>query len=158
MAQSKSRRQRLILSILEAKPIASQEELAGELEAVGVLVTQPTLSRDLRALRVTRVPTPEGYRYMPPASAGNGGGERLAPERFKELMSLEVTDIAANDVVVVVYTMPGRAQGLAAFLDSQRIPEVLATIAGDDTVIVHPRRTTHTARLRRRIGEYLHID
>lgn len=158
MAHSKSRRQRLILAILEAKAIASQEELASELEAHDVWVTQPTLSRDLRALRVTRVPTPEGYRYLPPAAARNGDGERLDLERFQELMALEVTGIDANEVVVAVYTMPGRAQGLAAFLDSQRIPEVLATIAGDDTVIVYPRRTTHTARLRRRIGEFLHID
>lgn len=158
MFESKLRRQQLILSILETKAIASQEELAAELEARDVSVTQPTLSRDLRELRVIRVPTSDGYRYLPPGVGGNGNGVQLAPERFKQLTALEVTGIDANEVVVAVRTMPGRAQGLAAFLDSQNLPDLMATIAGDDTVIAHPRRTRHTARLRRRLAELLGIE
>jgi transcriptional regulator of arginine metabolism len=150
MPEAKLHRHQLILSILETRAIASQEELAGELEARDVSVTQPTLSRDLRELRVIRVPTPDGYRYVPPG--------RLAPERFKQLTALEVTGIDANEVTVAVRTMPGRAQGLAAFLDSQNIPELMATIAGDDTVIVHPRRTRHTVRLRRLLAELLGVE
>lgn len=153
----KIRRQKLILAILAAKPITSQEELAAELEAHAVSVTQPTLSRDLRELRVTRAPTPDGYRYMPPREGTDGNGGRAAPERFKHLAALEVTGIDANGSVVAIRTMPGRAQGLAAYLDSQAIPELMATIAGDDTVIAHPHRTRQTPRLRRRIGVLLGV-
>jgi transcriptional regulator of arginine metabolism len=158
MPEAKLHRHQLILSILEKRAIASQEELAAELEARDVSVTQPTLSRDLRELRVIRVPTPDGYRYVPPGVEVNGNGSRLAPERFKQLTALEVTGIDANEVTVAVRTMPGRAQGLAAFLDSQNIPELMATIAGDDTVIVHPRRTRHTVRLRRLLAELLGVE
>ena len=129
-----------------------------ELASHDVSVTQPTLSRDLRELRVTRVPTSDGYRYVAPGSRANGNGGRLVPERFKQLTALEVTGIDANEVAVAVHTIPGRAQGLAAFLDSQRIPELMATIAGDDTVMAHPRRTRQTARLRRRLGALLGVE
>jgi transcriptional regulator of arginine metabolism len=153
----KARRHKLILAVLQAKPVASQEELAAELEVHDVWVTQPTLSRDLRELRVTRVPTGDGYRYVR-AGDGNGKGGGLAPERFKQLAALEVTGIDANEAVVAVRTMPGRAQGLAAYIDSLDLPELMATIAGDDTVIAHPRRTRQTARLRRRLREVLGVS
>lgn len=151
----KMRRHRLILEILRSSPIGSQEELAGALEGRDVVVTQPTLSRDLHELRVTRVPTDIGYQYVPP-ELGNGG-HRPTPQRLQRLAALEVTGVEANDVVVAVHTMPGRAQGLAAYLDNLEIPELMATIAGDDTVIAHPRRTRQTAKLRRTLTELLSI-
>ncbi len=155
----KTRRHRLILQILEHTPVASQDELAAELEAHDVSVTQSTLSRDLKELKVMRVPTGDSYRYRPgpPSSSGNGNGGTPS-ERFRRVAALEVTSIAANEMVVAVHTMSGRAQGVAAYLDALQLPEVLATIAGDDTVMVHPKRTKQTAKLRRRLARLLGLD
>ena len=156
----KTRRHRAILRILGATPIASQDELAIELDAKGIRVTQSTLSRDLKELRVTRVSTGEAYRYLPATSNGNGGAAPALPqpERLRQLAAIEVTGIDANEVVVAIHTMSGRAQGIAAYLDARNLPEVLATVAGDDTVMVHPRRTRQTNRLRRRLTEMFGID
>lgn len=156
----KTRRHRAILRILGSTPIASQDELATELEAKGIRVTQSTLSRDLKELRVTRVSTGEAYRYLPAASNGNGGATSTLPqpERLRQLSAIEVTGIDANEVVVTIHTMSGRAQGVAAYLDSQDLSEILATVAGDDTVMVHPRRTRQTSRLRRRLTEMFGIN
>lgn len=154
--RDKAKRQRLILEILERTAIANQEELAAELEDRRVSVTQATLSRDLKELKITRVPTGDGYRYQPAAQpSGNGGSP---PERLRQVAALEVTGIGANEVVVAVRTMSGRAQGVGAWLDALDLPDVLATIAGDDTVMVHPRSTKHTTRLRRRLAGLLGLD
>jgi transcriptional regulator of arginine metabolism len=156
----KTRRHRAILRILGATPIASQDELAIELEAESIHVTQSTLSRDLKELRVTRVSTGETYRYLPAVGNGNGGASRSLPqpERLRQLAAIEVTGIDANEVVVAIHTMSGRAQGIAAYLDGQNLPDVLATVAGDDTVMVHPRRTRQTSKLRRRLTELFGLD
>ena len=155
---SKAQRHKSILGILHRQLVGSQEELAAALEARGISVTQPTLSRDLRELEITRVPTAQGYRYLAAADrAPNGNGSPLAPERFKELAALEVTAVEANEMVVAIRTIPGRAQGLAWFLDSQAIPELMATIAGDDTVIAYPKRSNQTRRLRRRLSKLLGV-
>lgn len=156
----KTRRHRAILRILGSIPIASQEELATELEAEGIQVTQSTLSRDLKELRVTRVSTGETYRYLPATGNGNGGASPALPqpEQLRRLAAIEVTRIDANEVVIAIHTMSGRAQGVAAYLDGQSLPDVLATVAGDDTVMVHPRRTRQISRLKRRLTELLGLD
>ncbi len=153
----KTRRHHSILQLLAAEPIASQEELAARLAAGGIEVTQSTLSRDLKELRVTKVSTGDSYRYLP--ANGNGGAHPAAPpEQLRRLAASEVTGIDANEVVVAVHTLSGRAQGVAVYLDSLAMPEILATLAGDDTVIVHPRRVKQTARLRQRLAALLGFD
>jgi transcriptional regulator of arginine metabolism len=156
----KTRRHRAILRILGATPIASQEALATELEAEGIRVTQSTLSRDLKELRVTRVSTGESYRYLPAGGNGNGGAfpSPPQPEQLRRLAAIEVTGIDANEVVIAIHTMSGRAQGVAAYLDGRDLTDVLATVAGDDTVMVHPRHTSQISRLKRRLTELLGHD
>ncbi len=146
----KSRRHRAIREIVRTTAVASQDDLVEALEARGIDVTQSTLSRDLRDLRITRVPTDEGYRYVDPASA-TPGPSGLAPadrERLRSLTPLEVVSIDANEHAVMIRTLVGRAQGVAVFLDRLGLEDVLGTIAGDDSILVLPRSVKRTAALR----------
>ena len=131
-----------IRKIIAGGAVASQEDLKRELARQGCKVTQATLSRDLKDLGASWVAGPGGGRYALTASG-------TAPA-MRTLMGTGVTDIAANESVVVVRTMPGAAGTVAEFLDSLRLPDVLGTVAGDNTVLVIPssvRRTTALQKL-----------
>ena len=170
----KARRQREILEVLEDESIGSQDDLARALRRRGHLVTQATLSRDLRDLRVGRVPVEDGYRYAPAGSietagvVAEGGSRRLrhafalrgvhdgaATRRLQQMTAIEVTGIDANEIGVVVRTLTGRAQGVAVWLDGLKDPEILGTIAGDDTILVLPRTIKKTGRLRANLARVL---
>ncbi|MBI4417414.1 MAG: arginine repressor [Ignavibacteriales bacterium] len=126
----KQKRQLAIKEILGQRIIATQEELAQALKKAGFAVTQATLSRDLRELGVGRVSVPEGPRYV------------LQPEneeqKMRAFLGYEIEGIRANESVVVVKTLPGRAQGVAEIIDNLRHPLVLGTLAGDNTILVTP--------------------
>ena len=161
MAESgdKTKRHRYILKIVQSQTVATQDELLEALEAKGVEVTQSTLSRDLKDLRVSRVPTADDYRYLPAdASDPQAGLTATVQDRLRAVSALEVTAIEANEVSVVLRTLPGRAQGLAHYLDALDSPDIMGTVAGDDTILILPRSTRRTARLRRRLASLLGLD
>lgn len=122
---SKSYRQGQILKLIRAKHISTQEELANELKAQGIAATQVTLSRDLRALRLAK--THEGYREM--------GNEESGPQ-FAMLAAEFLHDVRCAQNLVVLRTAPGHANSVAVALDNEEWPEVVGTIAGDDTILV----------------------
>ena len=126
----KRQRHFIIKDVLLSTSIASQDELAAELKKRRISVTQATLSRDLRELAVLRIPSDKGFRY----TLNTDGDE----QNMKPLIGLEVISIRANEVTIIIRTLPGRAPGVASFIDSLHIPEILGTIAGDDTVLVIP--------------------
>ncbi len=130
-----------IRKIIAAGAVDSQEELKRALARQGCSVTQATLSRDLKDLGASWVPGPGGGRY---ALTSSGSAPAL-----RTLMGSGVTDIAANESLVVVRTMPGAAGTVAEFLDSQRLPDVLGTVAGDNTVLVIPASVRRTAALQK---------
>lgn len=146
---TKSRRHRLILEAISENTISSQDHLAAQLKSKKVDVTQSTLSRDLKELRITRVSTGDAYRYVAPSPETGNSPVAGLPEKLREIASLVVVKIHASDCVVAVKTLPGRAQGLASFLDTGGFPEIMATVAGDDTVIVFPLNSKKTDKLRR---------
>jgi transcriptional regulator of arginine metabolism len=153
------RRHREILAVVEGEAIGSQDDLRRALKRRGHPVTQATLSRDLRELRVVRVPTADGYRYAPAASAGEqAAGPTGSGGSMRSMAAMEVTGLDANEVSVVVSTLPGRAQGVAVWLDALRLPEVMGTIAGDDTILVMPRTVKHTPRLKSRLADILGME
>lgn len=161
MAESsdKTRRHRSILKIVRSRPVATQDDLLEALEAKGIEVTQSTLSRDLRDLRVSRMPTEDEYRYLPAdASDPEAGLTAAMQDRLRAVSALEATAIEANEVSVVISTLPGRGQGLAHYLDAQHLPDVMGTVAGDDTILVLPRSTRRTGRLRRQLAGLLGLD
>lgn len=125
-----------ILEIVSTREVETQEELARLLEERGFAVTQATVSRDIKALGLIKVPLPDGrYRYGQPA-------ERSPVEvlkRAEKAFSTFVRVIEASSNLVVVKTESGAAQGVAFTIDELGWPEVLATVAGDDSIIVVTR-------------------
>jgi transcriptional regulator of arginine metabolism len=129
----KQRRHLAIKQIIANRTINTQSELASAMRKEGFKTTQATLSRDMKDLGIAWVYTPSGAKYM------------LNPEheeeRLTSLIGMEVENIEANETVVVVKTLPGRAQGVAEIIDHLRLPSVLGTLAGDNTVFVLPHST-----------------
>lgn len=145
----KRARQQAILLLVDAEEVGSQEELRRLLRSRGWDVTQSTLSRDLRELRLVRVPTPNGVRYAPAESALAAAARPAVEALLPQL----VTRVDGVGVLIVIRTVPSGAQPVASALDGQGAPDVLGTIAGDDTVLVVCRspevRSTLEKRLRR---------
>jgi len=122
---SKSYRQGQILKLVRSKRILTQDELAQELRNLGISATQVTLSRDIRDLRLVK--TREGYQEMAPEEKGPG----------LQLLAAEfVLDVRIAQNLVVVRTAPGNANTVAQALDQEEWPEVVGTIAGDNTILV----------------------
>ena len=147
---SRARRLDAILRLVHERPIASQAALAAALADQGHRVTQSTLSRDLKDLRVLRVPTETGYRYLP---ADQRSSEMRAGMR--SVAAAHVREVTANESLVVIRTRIGHASGVASYLDRRRPAGVLATLAGDDTILVVPESVAETAALARRMRELL---
>ncbi len=147
---AKARRQQAILELVRSRAIASQEDLARDLGRRGHAVAQSTLSRDLKELRVFRVPVGHGYRYLP---AGEEAAAPATPPALGGIAAAEVVGVDGNEVVAIVRTQVGRAQGVAVYLDGLRLTDALATVAGDDTILVVPTSTRRTATLKRRLRE-----
>lgn len=127
------KRHSLIKNLITTQEVANQTQLQKILKQQGVKVTQATLSRDLTELGILRIPTPNGYAYKIGAS-----GDELA---FKYHLADEIISIKHNEILVIIKTFPGRAQGVAVFVDRQETSEILGTIAGDDTILVVPQST-----------------
>jgi transcriptional regulator of arginine metabolism len=128
-------RRSLILSIIENEGIHNQCELRQRLQAYGIEVTQATLSRDLKSLGVGRAFDPvKGYIYTNssgPLPAGNGP----VPETSEDVLK-EIKEIQFSGNLAVIKTKLGHATGVAFEIDQLKIPDVLGTIGGDDTLLV----------------------
>ena len=125
------KRHSLIKNLITTQEVANQTQLQKVLKQQGVKVTQATLSRDLNELGIVRIPTPNGYAYK----IGASGDEAT----FKYHLADEIISIKYNENLVFIKTFPGRAQGVAVFIDRQETSEILGTIAGDDTILVAPQ-------------------
>ncbi len=144
---NKRERQATIRELIIARPVSSQVELRRLLLQRGWDVTQSTLSRDLREMRVARVPEADGARYSVTDSseeAGRPGLETLLPSLFARVDGV--------GELVVLRTVPGGAQSVAVALDAEDFPDVLGTIAGDDTILIVCRSTGARERLVRRLA------
>jgi len=119
---NKRERQQKILSLIRAKPIGTQEDLRALLESAGVAATQSSVSRDLEELGVVKH---HGHYTLPRT---NGAAVR-------GLLSLD----HAGDTLVIARTLPGLASAVAVEIDAAAIPEVVGTIAGEDTIFVAVR-------------------
>ncbi len=121
-----------ILDIIDNNDIETQEELAERLKQQGMDVTQATVSRDIKELRLIKVMTPEGkYKYSAFAQSENQVSNRLITILTEAYVS---SDYANN--IVVVKTLSGMAQAAGSAIDSLKWTEILGTIAGDDTLIM----------------------
>lgn len=136
------RRRQAVARLLRTRQIATQEELLEALRAEGFDATQATLSRDLGRLGARRVPSPGGPRYEL--------GEDGRPDGLDGLARL-VTAVECNGALVVVRTEAGSAPAIARAIDLARLPGVLGTIAGDDTIFIAPSRERRASALADRI-------
>jgi transcriptional regulator of arginine metabolism len=143
LPNTKAARHRRIVELLERVPVGSQAALAELLGADGFAVTQATLSRDLDELGAVKVPAASGELvYAVPAEGGDPRPQAPDTESTARLAKvaqdvLVGVDSSAN--IVVLRTPPGGAQYLASAIDRSDWPEVIGTVAGDDTVILITR-------------------
>ncbi len=152
---TRARREQLILEICASQPVHTQAELVDALRRRGLRVTQATVSRDVKRLGLVKIPDPRGgYRYAPAnrvAAAPLPGARAQLEAAFREY----VTGVDRGDALVVVRTRSGRANAVAAAIDEARIPEIVGTVAGDDTILVIVRRTVDRVRVVRQLQELL---
>jgi transcriptional regulator of arginine metabolism len=149
MGVQKRYRQGQILKLLSGQPVASQDELRRQLIHLGVRVTQATLSRDMRELRLVK--TTEGYRPLASATTEESAPLPTLARALKEFL----LDIRPAQNMLVLKTPPGGAQPLAAAVDSEHWKEIVGSLAGDDTVLIITPSRTARAAMQKRIEEML---
>lgn len=147
----KTVRQVAILDIIEKQEIETQEELASALNARGIRVTQATVSRDIKELRLLKVLTPSGkYKYATGDQADNN-----LTDRFIRMLAESLLSVSSANNLIVVKTLSGSANVAAEALDSMHWPEVLGTLAGDNTVLMIIRSSEETITVTSRIREMM---
>jgi transcriptional regulator of arginine metabolism len=147
-------RREAIRRLIRSRKVGTQEELRELLAAEGFDVTQATLSRDLARIGARRAPLPEG------GSAYELEGLGPVPSVDHPLAALRpmVVELDFNDAMVVVHTIPGAASRVAIALDRSRLPEVLGTLAGDDTVFVAPRRGSSPGKVCKQLRSLMKVE
>ena len=143
---NKRERHDTILEIINARMVSSQEDLRKLLLQRGWDVTQATLSRDLRELRLARVPTPEGARYA--ITDGSIEESRAALDTLLPQLFLRIEGVSE---MLVLRTVPGGAQPIAAALDGEAWSDILGTVGGDDTILIICRSVAARERVMRRL-------
>ena len=147
----KTVRQVAILDIIEKQEIETREELASALNARGIRVTQATVSRDIKELRLLKVLTPSGkYKYATGDQADNN-----LTDRFIRMLAESLLSVSSANNLIVVKTLSGSANVAAEALDSMHWPEVLGTLAGDNTVLLIIRSNEETITVTSRIREMM---
>ncbi len=122
-----------IKEIVEQQVIETQEELAESLRSHGIEVTQATVSRDIKELRLIKVPTGDGrYRYAYPMEQSL----LFSQSRMERMFRDSVVAIDYSENIIVLNTLPGGGQAVAATIDHAKWPEVIGTVAGDDNILV----------------------
>jgi transcriptional regulator of arginine metabolism len=142
MTADRRKRQLKILELITTRAINTQEELAEALAGAGWDVTQSSVSRDIAALRLVKVGG--AYRRPPQGVAAKNPDERRIVEGV-------LTSEPAGDALIVLHTPPGEANRVAVALDRLAWPDVVGTIAGDDTIFMAVKDTTAQRRVMREV-------
>ncbi|NLU50502.1 MAG: arginine repressor [Syntrophomonadaceae bacterium] len=128
----KARRHFAIVETVSNQRIETQEELCEELRKKGFDVTQATISRDIKELKLVKIPDRQGYRYALPEKSGH----RYSYDRMKRLFADAVVSVEHNEYMIVIKTLPGTAHAVASTIDNSELEGILGTVAGDDTILV----------------------
>ena len=149
MEVMKQLRQRAIRDLVEQRPIRTQQELAAALRERGFRTTQATISRDVAELGLVKAGRPgtQAYAIPPRLREADTRGE----DRIRTLLRDMPVEMRDAGTMLVLKTLPGSAHPLAAALDRARWPEVVGSIAGDDTVFVAFADRGSMGRVRRRL-------
>jgi transcriptional regulator of arginine metabolism len=148
----KSFRQSLVLELVDAEPIYSQEQLREQLKGRGIAVTQATLSRDIRDLGLVKAAADGAYKRPLLGEAA------VAPDAGAVLRRAVAASLRKFDVVqqlVVLRTESAQAQPLAEAIDRARLPEVVGTISGDNNILVICRGDREAQAFARQLDEWV---
>ena len=134
----KSKRQEKIIEIVTNQVIETQDDLITSLKACGFAVTQATISRDIRELKLTKILTGGGKsRYILPIT-----GEAEKNFKFNTALVESIRSVDSAQNIIVLKTYPGMANAVATGLDAiDRQPDILGCVAGDDTILIVTRDT-----------------
>lgn len=144
-------RQSLILEIIREKDIETQEEIVAELQKRGCAVTQATVSRDIKDMRLIKTMSENGkYKYTPVDLA-----EKDIMARQLRLFAESVVSADCANNLIVLKTVSGSANAAGSTVDSFRWPEILGTIAGDDTILVVAKNNDAALSLMKRFREMM---
>lgn len=144
----KAHRQALILDLVDREPITSQEQLRERLKERGVEATQATLSRDIRDLGLIKRAADGAYRRAAAADVpSNGDGQA----QLRRVADEYLRSADAVDQLLVLKTDTAQAQPLAVAIDRAHLPEVVGTIAGDDTILVICRSASDAVVVQKRL-------
>ncbi len=142
---SRTARLEAILQIVHQQVVNNQAELVVALAQRGIVATQATVSRDMRALALVKVATADGgSQYLPSDEAA---GELVPSESLRSMFQQSVTEVQIAESLLVIRTPIGFANAVALTIDKARLPEVAGTIAGDDTILILLRKRSDRARM-----------
>lgn len=129
----KAQRHKKILELVEKYDIGTQDELIEKLRVFGYQVTQTTVSRDIKQLKLVKGLTADGiYKYIVPNARKTDGGLPV----LNTAVSYSVTAVESAQNIIVVKTMPGMANAVAVCIDSLELTHIVGSVAGDDTVLL----------------------
>lgn len=150
----KAQRHAQIIDLIRQNDIETQEELTLKLKEKGFDTTQATVSRDIKELKLVKVPDDSGkYKYAVKAT----DDEIKVSAKFKTILEETVLRIDVSTSITVIKTFPGMAQAAASAIDNMNWGEIVGTIAGDDTIFVALRTTEDAVILRDKLKELLNI-
>ncbi|OOB77810.1 MAG: arginine repressor [Epulopiscium sp. Nele67-Bin001] len=153
MGNKKEQRQAKILSIIETSDIETQEELVENLEKAGFAVTQATISRDIRELKLTKIATAvDKQKYVALINYDNQISDKVIRVFKAGFLSI---DVAQN--ILVIKTLPGMGSAVGAAIDAFHYEEIVGTLAGDDTIFCAVRDFTMIETVMRRFSETLNL-
>lgn len=147
----KTVRQIAILDIIAEKNVETQEQLAEALKERGIQVTQATVSRDIKELRLVKVLSPDGVScYAQPEEKKSG-----MADRFIRMLTESLLSVNASGNMIVIKTLPGVAGAACEAMDGLNWPEVLGSIAGENTIFLVARAEAEVPEVVRRIQDMM---
>ena len=148
---SKQRRQAMLLTLIGQQDIGTQEELAEALCQAGFTVTQATVSRDIRELKLTKVTDKDGVqKYAAPK-----GPEAVQGDKYIRVLREGMVSMDCAQNMLVVKTVSGMAMAVAAAIDAMQLKEIVGSIAGDDTIMAAVRTVEDAQIVMEKIRSFL---
>ena len=150
----KNKRHEKIIDIITNKDIETQEELADELRIAGFDVTQATVSRDIKLLKLIKVSTSSGtYKYGILSNRELEEAKKI--ERYKNIIASSILSMETIDKILVIRTLPGAAAVVGEVIDSLNLEDIAGNIAGDNTIFVLVRNENSLNYIQNKINKLI---
>ncbi len=147
----KNGRHKKIVEIVSNQAVETQDELAGLLEQAGFRVTQATVSRDIRELKLMKIPTESGKQKYAVLNTPEPSGR--SEDRYMRILQDAIVSMDSAQNLLVIKTNAGMAMAVAAAIDAMQLPDMVGSLAGDDTVFCAIRTTEGTGQIMAQLKE-----